>query len=327
VRGSLIVAALAGAVLAGAPPAARAQGGTSVVILVPPGARSELVRALAIELAARGASLTAVQASDRAAPVADPTAEITLAITGDANPLAPPFVVRVGSSSAVLLPAALDVIEPRTFALVVATLLDEVPAVAIAETEATGSSAEPAAPSTETATEPVAAEPVVPEAPRPDAPPRRRSSGFRPGFRGRLGADIGASGGGAEPGLVLGGHLELAVQLQPWLSMVSHWQAVWLPGSEAGLGVLGLGFGVHATGLPGALSIEGLAIAALGSGELRSGLGGALVAAWEWPIDYLLRIGPRAVVALWNEGTFGVNDRLGYMVTLGIDVLGFDVSL
>src|SRR5687768_3898658 len=108
------------------------------------------------------------------------------------NPLAPPRVQRMGSSAAIVLPHALDVIEARTFALVVATLLDGAPeipqspspppptSVAASEVETSVSAADPTTEARE--------EPAPSVARRPPRTPRGLFRGLA--VRVRLGVDL-----------------------------------------------------------------------------------------------------------------------------------------
>lgn len=318
--------------IAVAPTCSRAQAPVVVTLILPPGTRPELPRALGVELASRGMILRVRERAEELAP--DPDAAVTLVVTLEHNPLAPLLVSRLGSSAAVRLPGALDVIEPRTFALLVATLLDEPP-------ELPPQAPLPAAPEDAGSVEPIPeAPPAATPAPHLDVeprPPRPPPSYFRPGLRGRLGLDVGASATGAsmmgasapaaDPRFALGVHIELSAELQPWFLLVTRYIFGALPDAGVGLLVLGAGLGWRSEGLPGTLTIDALGIMVFAIGEaVRDGGGGAVVAAWEWSIGDVLRIGPRASVALWYEGLDGDN-ALGYVVTIGLDLLGFDVKI
>ena len=314
---------------------ARADGG--VVIVVPAATPGDLVDALRVELRARGEAWSLILEPDgahdveavRALAAPQAPAQIVWVDDGD-EPLRPPIVrlLAEGAVRETVLAAPLDAIDPRVFALGVTTLLYDLPQVAATEPEpapATEARAIEDARATEDDSPPAAVAPTPPRARGDDpAAPPAPSGGFVVAPRvGVLGA-----GGPLSP-FAAGAFLELDLQIADHF-VFGVWGAATLAADRAdpALFLTGVSIGGRAMQVPGTLTVTADAVGVHAGEEL--GLGPGLQFRWEWPIDAFLRIGPRvAGYALWTIGpgnAFGAAPD-GWMVTIGVDVLGIDWRL
>ncbi len=306
----------------------------ALLVILPEGTRGALVDALRVEL--RGRGVEAVLVLSGSTPAADEDALVLARAHGaggvlwlalNENPLEPPDAryLRVPAASRSLiahLPAAADAIEPRLFALSLAELLDAPPELAAPPVEAEPAPQlvpEPPHEDREASAE-SAAEPSAQAASPPEEPPHI----FHPVLFARLALGAGAVEG-AEPFFV-GGALDFGVELTPWLVFVGDVTGWYAPGPDAGGAWAGMGFGGLARGLPGALTIAaegGVAVAGL-----LLGVGGGVVARWEWPIEEVLRLGPRVAFHAWAPViSAGPQPPVGWDLFVGVDLLGFDLRI
>lgn len=306
---------------------------TDLLVILPEGTRAELVDALRVELRGRGVQAVVVLAPT--APDGDEAAlELARAhqvgavlwLAPSENPLAPPdaryaAVPEPDGSRAARLPAAADAVDARTFALTLSDLLDAPP-----EIEAPIEGATPEAPIEATEDPPeveVTAEPDAPEQPAfaPGDPPRI----FRPGFLPRLA--IGAGAVQASEPFHVSAAIDAVIELAPSFLFAADFTGFYAPGPDAFGGWVGMGFGGMASGLPGTLTVTGEGGIAIFEGTL--GAGGGVVARWEWPIDWVVRLGPRVAFYAWAPVVSADPQPpdVGYFLFVGIDVLGLDVRL
>ena len=326
----LLAVALAWLTMAIVAPTASAQA--PIVVSLPEATPAPLIDALRVELRARGerAALMLVP-TDAGEPRAMASGvEVVLWLEMGDDPLRPP-VARLRRGDAPIrsasLPAALDVIQPRLFALSLTSLLD---APAELPDPPTGSVAlsEPV-PSSPDASDDAASDEVAAEEPHAqDAPPP-----FDPGepptihhpFLGlRLALGAGALAGPAP--FYVGGSLDIDVEYG-WVVFNGDVTVGYVPDGDLPLVWGGLGLGGRARGLPGTLTVVaqgGVALTPEGMGP-----GGGLQVRWEWPIEELLRIGPRIAFQLWHPmAAVAPNaDPVGWMLHIGVDLVGLDMRL
>lgn len=318
--------------------ASGARADAALVVVLPSGTPGALVDALRVELRARPEPWAIVleppsvrTATDVWALAAPHRPTRVLWVDDGDDPLRPPVMRLLEadvSPRVAQAPAALDALSPRMFALSAGALLDvpAAPAAAVgadADVPAPVPVADPA--EAETGSPPAASD--EPAAAHDDTriADERERSGFV--VSPRLGL---VGGGGNLSPFLFGATLDLDMEIaEAFVVTLGGMVAYGVDRADPAIGLASLGLGARFHRVPGSLTVIAEAGAVFVAGP-SVGFGPGLQARWEWPIDAFLRIGPRVSGhVLWLlEGAGGfTQEPNGWMITVGIDVLGVDLRL